>query len=264
MVSIGDVSFAGKRILLTGAAGGLGEATAKALAEQGATLILSSRNREKLEEMAGSLPGGPHEVVAIDLTDPNAVASTIEQSGQIDILIANAGRSGGWALDDTPSDEIHDVIHVNFEVPIQMAKAVIPQMKARKSGQIVLIASMAGKFALPESTLYSSTKSGLRTFGWALRAELAKSDVGVTVVTPSFIREVGMFAKRNRKPPPGAGTSSPDAYVSKLLKGIDKNDGEIVIAPLQLRVIGQLSLTAPGLFERVFRKRAPQRKPADQ
>lgn len=258
------MNFAGKRILLTGAAGGLGEATANALAKQGATLILSSRNKEKLDEMAASLPGGPHEVVAADLTDPNAVAAVVEQSGSIDILIANAGRSGGWALNDTESEEIHDVIHVNFEVPVQMAKAVIPQMKERGSGQIVLIASMAGKFALPESTLYSSTKAGLRTFGWALRAELVKHNIGVTVVTPSFISEVGMFAKRNRKPPPGAGTSSPEAYVGKLLKGIEKNAGEIVIAPPQLRVIGQLSLTAPGLFERVFRKRAPQRKPADQ
>jgi short-subunit dehydrogenase len=250
--------------LLTGAAGGLGEVTAKALAEQGATLILSSRNREKLEEMAASLPGGPHAVVAIDLTEPNAVQSTIEQAGRIDILIANAGRSGGWALDDTPADEIHDVIHVNFEVPIQMAKAAIPQMKERGNGQIVLVASMAGKFALPDSTLYSSTKAGLRTFGWALRAELAKHGVGVTIVTPSFISEVGMFAKRNRKAPPGAGTISPERFVQKLLKGIDDDAGEIVIAPPQLRLIAQLSLMAPGLFDRAFRRRAPQRKPAGE
>jgi short-subunit dehydrogenase len=165
------VGFQGKRILLTGAAGGLGEITAQAFAEAGATLILSSRNEAKLNEIAAALPGGPHEVIAADLAEPGAPQEVIARAGQIDIFVANAGRPGGWALDETPADEISSVIRVNFEVPIQMVKAVIPQMKERKDGQIVLIASLAGKFALPDSTMYSSTKSGLRAFGWALRPE---------------------------------------------------------------------------------------------
>lgn len=250
--------------MLTGAAGGLGEASAKALAEQGATLILSSRNAEKLEEIASSLPGGPHEVVAADLKDPGAVDSIIERAGKVDILIANAGQSGGWALNDTTAEEIHSVVYVNFEIPIQLAKAVIPQMKERGSGQIVLVASMAGKFALPDSTLYSSTKAGLRTFGWALRAELKKHNIGVTVVTPGFIREVGMFAKRNRKPPPGSGTTGPKTYTNKLLHGIENNSGEVSIAPPQLRLLSQVSILIPGVFARAFAKRAPQRKPAGE
>lgn len=256
--------FSGKRVLLTGAAGGLGETTAHALAGAGATLILSSRNEEKLREIAAELPGGPHEIVAADLLADDAPQSVVAQAGEVDILIANAGRPGGWSLDETEFDEISQVVRVNFEVPIRMAKAVVPQMKQRSSGQIVLIASLAGKFALPDSTMYSSTKAGLRAFGWALRPELAKDGIGVSVVTPGFISEVGMFAKRKRKAPPLAGTTSPKAYASKLLKGIANDDGEIVIAPPQLRVLSQLSLTAPSLFDRAFRRAAPQRRPADQ
>lgn len=259
-----DAFFSGKRILITGAAGGLGETTAKALAGVGATLILSSRDEAKLRQIASELPGGPHEVIAADLLEAGAPQSVVEQAGDIDILIANAGRPGGWALDDTEFDEIEQVISVNFEAPIKMAKAVIPQMKKQGSGHIVLIASLAGKFALPDSTMYSSTKAGLRAFGWALRPELAKHGIAVNVVTPGFISEVGMFAKRKRKAPPLAGTISPKTYASKLLKGIAKNDGEIVIAPPQLRVLSQLSLTAPSVFDRAFRRAAPQRKPADQ
>jgi short-subunit dehydrogenase len=257
------MDFTGKRILLTGAAGGLGEVTAKAFADAGATLILSSRNEAKLNEIAADLPGGPHEVVAADLNAPGAVQDVIARAGRIDILIANAGRPGGWALDDTGADEISSVIRVNFEVPIQMAKAVIPQMKERGSGQIVLVASLAGKFALPDSTMYSSTKSGLRAFGWALRPELAKDGIGVSVVTPSFISEVGMFAKRKRKAPPMAGVVSPDTYAAKLVKGVARNDGEIVIATPQLRFLSQLSVLAPSVFDRAFRRAAPQRKPSE-
>jgi short-subunit dehydrogenase len=255
------VSFSGKRVLLTGAAGGLGEITAQALAGAGATLILSSRNEEKLNEIAASLPGGPHEVIAADLDSSGAAADVVARAGQVDILIANAGRPGGWALDETEADEISSVILVNFESPIQMAKAVIPQMKERGEGQIVFIASLAGKFALPDSTMYSSTKSGLRAFAWALRPELAKDGIDVSVVTPSFIGEVGMFAKRKRKAPPLAGIVPPETYTKKLLAGIEKRKGEITIATPQLKVLSQLSVLAPGLFDRAFRRSAPQRRP---
>lgn len=251
----------GKRVLLTGAAGGLGELTANTLADAGATLILSSRNEQKLNELASSLPGGPHEVVAQDLDVPGAAAQVVEKAGRVDILIANAGRPGGWALDETPADEITSVIRVNFETPIQMAKAVIPQMKERGQGQIVLISSLAGKFALPDSTMYSSTKSGLRAFGWALRPELAKHRIAVTIVTPGFIGEVGMFAKRGRKAPPFAGIVPPETYAKKLLAGIEKDADEITIAMPQLRGLSQVAVLVPGVLARAFAKAAPQRRP---
>ena len=147
------------------------------------------------------------------------------------------------------------MIRVNFEAPIQMVKAVIPQMKERKDGQIVLIASLAGKFALPDSTMYSSTKAGLRAFGWALRPELARDNVAVTVVTPSFIGEVGMFAKRKRKAPPMAGIVSPEhLHKASCSPAIEKGKGEITIATPQLRVLSQLSVLAPRIFDFAFRR----------
>src|SRR5262249_46269436 len=128
---------------------------------------------------------------------------------------------------------------------------------------IVLVASMAAKFALPDSTLYSSTKAGLRAFGWALRPELAKHGIGVTLVTMSFISEVGMFAKRNRKAPVGAGTITPEKYVAKVLDAVKKKKGDIIIAPPQLRLLSVFSTTIPSVFDRVFRRAAPQRKPIE-
>lgn len=258
------MDFAGKRVLLTGAAGGLGEITAHAFAEAGATLILSSRDQQKLDQLAATLPGGPHEVIAADLTAAAAPQEVVARAGRIDIFVANAGRPGGWGLDEIEADEISKVIRVNLEAPIQMTRAVVPQMKERGSGQIVLIASMAGKFALPDSTMYSSTKSGLRAFGWALRPELARAGITVSIVTPGFIGEVGMFAKRGRKAPPMAGVIPPQTYTKALLEGVAKGKGEIAIARPQLRLLSQLSVLAPGLFDRAFRRAAPQRKPPGQ
>lgn len=257
------MQIAGKRVLLTGAAGGLGQATALALAERGAILILSSRDQQQLQQIADSLPGEGHQVIAADLSEPDAAERIVEHAGRVDILIANAGRPGGDNLAFTTSQTVTDVLRINLEAPIQMSRAVIPQMKDRGEGHIVLVASMAGKFAMPGSTLYSSTKSGLRAFGWALRPELAKYGIGVSLISPGFVSDVGMFAKRDGKAPPGSGMVSPEQYVRGLLKAIQKDRGEAVIASPQLRGLGQLSLLVPGLLERVFRRVAPTRGKRD-
>lgn len=251
--------LAGKRVLLTGAAGGLGEVTARALAERGATLFLTSRNQAELDRIVASLPGDGHQAFAQDLLADDAAERILERAGEVDVLIANAGLPGRWSLDELSSQEVRDVLRVNLEAPLQLTRMLIPQMKRRGSGQIVLIASLAGKFALPESTMYCTTKSGVRALGWSLRPELARHGVGVTVVSPGFVGEVGMFAKRGGKAPPGAGLVSPKRYAARLVKAIEGNEGEVVIAPPQLRVLGQLALVAPSLFAAVFKRISPRR-----
>lgn len=250
---------AGKRVLLTGAAGGLGEVTAHALAERGATLVLTSRNAAELERIAAELPGTGHETISADLLADGAVEHVVEQAGRIDILIANAGQPGRWALADLQAREVSDVIRVNLEVPMQMVRLVIPQMRDRGSGQIVLVASLAGKIAMPESTLYCTTKAGLRAFAWSLRPELARSGVGVTLISPGFVGEVGMFAARGAKPPPGARLVSPRRYAREIVRAIRSNRGEAVIAPPLLRLVGQAAIAWPGLFAQVFRRISPRR-----
>lgn len=227
-------------------------------------MILSSRNEAKLKELATELSGGPHEVVAADLLAPGAPQDVVARAGEVDILIANAGSPGGMSLDEVTAEMIADVTRVNFEAPIQMVNAVLPQMKQRHSGQIVLISSMAGKFALPERTMYSATKSGLRAFSWALRPELMRDGIAVSVVTPGFIGEVGMFARRGGKTPPLAGIVSPQTYTKTLLEGVAKRKGEIAIAGLHLRALAQAAVLLPGIFERVFRGEAFRRKPVEK
>lgn len=257
------MDFSGKRVLLTGAAGGLGQVIARAFAEAGATMILSSRAEEKPEDVAAALPGGPHEALAADLLEPGAVQDVIDRAGRVDVLIANAGVPDGWPLDDLSPEQIAMIVGINYEVPVQMARAVVPQMKERGSGNIVLVASMAGKIAMPDSTMYCGTKSAVRAFAWAARPELARHGIDVSVVTPGFVGEVGIFARRGRKAPPLIGVISPDQYAAALLRGVAKGKGEITVGRPLLRMLSQLAIFAPGLGDRIFRRAAPSRKPVE-
>lgn len=257
------MDFNGKRVLLTGAAGGLGQVIARAFADAGATLILSSREEENPEEVAATLPGGPHEVVTADLLVPGAPQEVVARAGRVDVMMANAGVPDGWPLDDLSGEQIRTIIGINFEVPVQMTRAVVPQMKERGSGNIVFVASMAGKIPMPDSTMYCGTKSAVRAFAWAARPELARHGIDVSVVTPGFIGEVGIFARRGRKAPPLIGVIPPRTYTRKLLAGIAAGRGEIPVGRPTLRGAAQLAQVAPGLADRIFRRAAPSRKPVE-
>lgn len=257
------MELAGKRVLLTGATGGLGEAAARELAGQGAVLLLSARNSEQLAALAAELPGAGHEALPADLAELGAAESLVARAGRIDVLIANAGLPGGAPLAELDEDAVARVVRVNLEAPIQLARCAMPQMRARRDGQMVFVASLAGKFALPESTLYSGTKFGLRGFAWSLRPELARDGIGVSLVTPGFISDAGMFAKRGRKPPPGAGTRTPQDFADAVVGAIVHNRAEVVLAPPPLRLLGQLSLVAPGLLGLAIKTFGPKRGQAD-
>jgi short-subunit dehydrogenase len=128
-----------------------------------------------------------------------------------------------------------------------MARAVMERMMQRGSGHMVFIASLAGKAASPRSALYNSTKFGLRGFAMGLRADLAPAGVGVSLVSPGFVREAGMFADSGAKPPPGLGTTTPDRVADAVVKAIEGNKLEIAVAPLQQRFGSHLALAMPGV-----------------
>ena len=83
-------------------------------------------------------------------------------------------------------------------------------MKTRGEGHLVFVASLSGKAASPRASIYNASKFGLRGYAFALRADLAPDGIGVSIVSPGFIRDAGMFASSGAKPPPGLGTSTPD------------------------------------------------------
>ncbi len=236
------------RALLTGASGGIGQAVARALAARGASVILSGRRADRLAALAAEIAG---EVDAADLADRDAVLSLAERVGPIDLLVANAALpASGHATSFTP-EEIDRALDVNLRAPIQLARALVPGMVERGRGHLVFVSSLSGKAATTGSALYSATKFGLRGFALGLRADLAGTGVGVSVVLPGFIRGAGMFHDSGVTLPRGVGTRTPEDVASGVVAAVEGDRAEVDVAPLTLRAGAALAGLAPGVAQRL-------------
>jgi short-subunit dehydrogenase len=245
------MELAGRTALVTGATGGLGQAIATALADRGATLILSARKREALEEAAAKLPGEGHRVLPCDLAEPGAAERLAGEAGDVDVLVANAGLpAAGWLPDFTP-EQVTRALRVNLEAPMLMARALFPAMVERGSGHLVFVSSLSGKAASPLSSIYNATKFGLRGFALGLRTDLASKGVGVSLVSPGFIRDAGMFADAGAKPPPGFGTGTPEQVGAATVRAIERDKVEVSVAPLRQRALAHMGMATPGIAVRV-------------
>jgi short-subunit dehydrogenase len=245
------MELAGRTALLTGATGGLGRAIAKALAARGATLALSARKAEALAALAAELPGEGHRVLPADLAEPGAAAALAAAAGEVDVLVANAGLPGAGRLTDFTPEQVTRALRVNLEAPMLMAQALLPAMLERGSGHLVFISSLSGKAASPRSSVYNATKFGVRGFALGMRADLGPQGIGVSLVSPGFIREAGMFAEAGAKPPPGLGTGTPEQVGAAVAKAVEQNKAEIAVAPLPQRALAHFALASPAISVRV-------------
>lgn len=245
----------GKRVLLTGATGGLGRAIALALAERGAHLVLSSRKQDELDELAIELPGDRHAVAVSDLAEPGAAEQLASDAGAVEILVANAALPGSGRLETYSPDEIARAVRVNLESPMILARALLPAMHAGGAGHLLFVSSLAGKAASPRASIYNATKFGLRGFALALREDLAGdgSGIGVSVVMPGFIRGAGMFADSGAAPPPGVGTGTPEQVGAGVVSAIERNRAEVAVAPLRQRALTSFAHVFPGVAGRAQR-----------
>ncbi len=243
----------GKTILLTGATGGLGRAIAEILAEQGATLVLSSRKGDELEQLAASLPGSDHRTIVADLDVPGSVEPLLAETGELDVLVANAGLGGGRAVEQNDAAAISTVARVNYEVPMLLAAGVLDQMRECGSGSLVFISSLAAKAIPLGAALYASSKAGLRAFSLGLAGDLQGTGVTATAVCPGFIRDAGMFHDGGGKAPPGIGTATPEQVGAAVLEAIETGKREIEVAPLAQRVFVNGAYHLHGPFKRLER-----------
>lgn len=232
----------GSTVLLTGATGGLGSAIARDLAERGAELILSGRQSEPLERLAGELGA---RALPADLAEPAQVDRLIVEAGEPDILIANAALPASGRLDSYTVTEIDRALDINLRAPIVLAHGLAPTMVRRGSGHLLFMSSISGKVATPGTALYCASKFGLRAFASSMRADLRSSGVGVSAVFPGFISEAGMYADSGVGLPPGVGTRSPHDVALAVVKAIEHNRGEIDVAALPVRVGAILAGLAP-------------------
>ncbi len=246
----------GKRLLLSGATGGIGRAIAEALAGNGARLILSSRKGDELKELARSLPGGAesHDVIVADLAKQGAASKLAEDAGDVDGLVANAALPASGKLDHFTPNEVERAVRVNLESPILMSHMIAPKLAKRGEGHLVFIASLSGKVGSPSASLYSATKFGLRGFTFGLREDMRLHGVGVSVVSPGFVRGAGMWADAEVDPPPMIGTTTPQKVAKAVVRAIERNRNEITVAPLRQRFLAEFGYRHPELAGRAQRR----------
>jgi short-subunit dehydrogenase len=252
------VELAGKRALLTGATGGLGRAIAVALADRGASVVLSARSEAALMELASSLPG-EHEVAPADLAEEGSAERLATESGRVDCLVANAALPGTGRLESFSPEEVKRALRVNLEAPMMLARELAPGMSERGAGHLVFVSSLSGKAPSPRSAIYCGTKFGLRGFALCLRADLARSGVGVSLVVPGFIREAGMFATSGAKAPPGLGTATPRQVAAGVVRAIERDKMEVAVAPLRQRALAHIGLASPRVALRAVTGGAARR-----
>jgi short-subunit dehydrogenase len=250
------VELSGKTALLTGATGGLGRGIARALDDRGVRLVLSGRNREALEALAGEL-SGDHRVAEADLSEPGAVERLLEAAGHVDVLVANAALPGTGDLTDYSPGQIERLIRLNFEAPIQLARRLLPEMRRGDSGHLVFIASLSGKLAAPRSSLYSATKFGLRGFALGLREDLRQTGVGASLVSPGAIAEAGMFADSGAKLPAGLGRLKTPADVgAAVVRAIEKDRSEVDVATRRASLGARMAMLLPEFMGRVSHRQS--------
>jgi short-subunit dehydrogenase len=238
-------------VLLTGATGGIGRAIAHALHRRGATIVLTGRRVDVLDEIARELEDRA-EVVGADLANRPDV-ERLGQLSDIDLLVANAALPAAGRLQTFTARELDRALDVNVRAPMQLTLALLPGMIERGSGHLVYVSSLAGKVASAGSSVYSATKFAVRGFGYSLSEELRETGVGVTTVFPGFIREAGMFHESGTQLPRGVGTRTPEDVAKAVVEGIDRNRAEIDVAPFSLTSGAKMFGVSPPVMSRITR-----------
>lgn len=183
----------GKIVVITGASSGLGEATARHLAGQGAVVVLGARRLDRIQALAGELAGGQNKALALqtDVTDSEQVKALVEKAvqtyGRVDVILNNAGLMPHSPLERLKVEDWDRMIDVNIKGVLYGIAAVLPHMSARKSGHIINVSSVAGHKVRAGSTVYSATKHAVRVISEGLRQEVKPYGIRTTIISPGAV-----------------------------------------------------------------------------
>ena len=249
----------GKVAVVTGASGGIGEATARELASRGASVVLASRAMDKLEALQREIlaSGGLALAVETDVSDRGSVEAMVGRAvgefGSLDILVNNAGLGLSGRIAEVRAEDVRHVFEVNAIGPLNCIQAALPHMG--EGGRIINVSSVVGRRAIPKVGAYCASKSALGALSDSLRVEVADKGVTVTSVYPGTTRT--SFRENSRRTrdekrgwrPKGV---TPDKVAQKIADAAERGPRDVYVTlPDRLFVAGVTLF--PGLADRVLR-----------
>ena len=252
-------------ILVTGASSGIGAATARIFGQAGYRLILAARRQERLASLADEINnyGGKTLVIPTDLSKlediQNLVTTSLEHFSQIDVLFNNAGFGRlDWLENLDPLVDIELQLQTNLNGTIQLTRAVLPHMIARRCGQIINMGSLASLIGTPTYTIYAASKFGLRGFTQALRREVGIYGIQVAGVYPGGVTtEFDQHAKITRKTetttPPRLRLSA--EQVAREVFKLTRHPKRSLVLPRVMWSVVWLNNLFPGLVDRMIEAR---------
>lgn len=248
-----------QRILITGASSGIGAALAQLYADTGVSLLLTGRNRERLENTARLCQnkGAKVDTATLCVTDKQALQHQIlnwDDASPIDLVIANAGISGGTGTGGESDAQLREIMTINLDGTFNTVNCLIPRMQKRKKGQIALMSSMAGFRGMPNAPAYSVSKVAVRAYAEALRPLLKPDNISVCTIFPGFIKtpltDVNTFAM-----PFLMSAEQAAVYIQK---GLKKNKSRIAF-PWQMHLLSRLVAALPLSMGDFILSRAPKK-----
>lgn len=260
------MSFSDKVVWITGASSGIGEALAVEFARQGAKLVLSSRRQSELERVQKACGIGNDRclILPLDLADTTGVDALTQQVvntfGRIDVLVNNGGISQRALAKDAPVEIDRRIMEVNFFGQVALTKSVLPVMLKQRSGHIVVMSSIAGKFGFWYRTAYSASKHALHGFFESLRMEVEGDGLKVLIACPGKIRtDISLHALR----PDGTAHNvmdksqklgmPADECARQIIAAMRKGKEEVLIGGREIKAVW-IKRHFPALFARIIRK----------
>jgi NAD(P)-dependent dehydrogenase (short-subunit alcohol dehydrogenase family) len=243
-------------VVITGASSGIGRATAHALAENGASVVLAARSEQSLRETADECEaaGGRALAVPTDVTDKEAVQDLARQAAdhfaRIDVWVNNAGVMAYGYFEQIPDETYRQVIETNLFGAINGARAALPYFREQRSGVLINVSSLWGRMFSPYVSAYTTSKFGVRTFSESLREALAdEEDIDVCTILPQSVdtpifRHAANYSGRDAKPVPPI--ADPGRVVKAILRCIEHPRREVSVGYVgHLEAIMQETMPGP-------------------